>query len=187
MILDVLATPQYAAGGFTAEASDDARQREVVERLLSPNQQRLLFEELAGLEFTQFDFVGLENDAVGYRVLAGGVDGYSVTSPQATPGLTWALVNKRIAQASAQLIVERDLSFEGGAILSVPAGARPGEAAFDDQLAALHWRFFAIRADDVWVAELGALWTSVDAIEGTTAAWEAVLEACFRDPLFVAY
>ncbi len=187
LILDVLATPQYGAGGFTAEASDDTRAREVVERLLSPNQQRLVFEELAGLDFSEFDYVGLENDVLGYRVLAGGVDGYSVTSPQAIPGLTWELVNKRIAQASAQLIVERDLAHADATILSVGLEARPGEVAFDDQLAALHWRFFAVRTDDAWVAEMGALWTSVLAIEGPTSAWEAVLEACFRDPLFVAY
>lgn len=187
LILDVLATPQYAAGGFTADASEDARTREVVERLLSPNQQRLLFEELAGLEFTQFDHVGLENDVAGYRVLAGGVDGYSVTSPQAIPGLTWELVNKRIAQASAELIVERDLTHADAKVLPIGAEVRPGEAAFDDQLAALHWRLFAIRADEVWAAEMAALWTEVEAIEGSTSAWEAVLEACFRDPLFVAY
>ena len=187
LILEVLDTEQYQAGSFTDSASDETREREVVERLLTPNQQRLLLADLSGLDWTQTGYTQLENDVYGYRVLAGGVDGYSVTSAQKQPGLTWEMVNKRAAQAAAHLIVERDLGTEAGGLLTVDAASVPGDAAFDEQLRALHWRFFAERASDAWVSEIGALWTTVDASEGASEAWEAVIEAMMRDPLFVSY
>lgn len=187
LLLEVLATDQYRAGGFTDDASDTTRQREVVERLISPNQQRLIYADLAGLDWRQVNYVALENDVYGYRVLGGGVDGYSVTSPQDMPGLTWELVNERFAQAAAEVLVGRELGTGAPQVLTVGADARPGEAAFDDQLRALHWRLFGVRADDAWVVSTGALWTAVYDLEGESSAWEAVLESMFRDPLFVSY
>lgn len=187
LILDILETKQYTAESFTPDASLSTQEREVVDRLLSPNQQRLAFEDLAGLDWKQRNFVGLENDFLGYRVLAGGVDGYSVTSAQASPGLTWELVNKRFAQAAAEMLVERDLDAAVPAVLTVRADERPGETGFDDQLRALYWRLFAIRADDAWVAEAGALWTAVHILEGEESAWGALIEAMLRDPEFVSY
>jgi len=187
LLLAVLQTPQYTAGSFTEEATEATRDREQVERLISPNQQRMMFEDLADLEWTQMGFVGLENDITGFRTLAGGVDGYSVTSTQKVPGLTWELVNKRYSEAASQKVVARDLGVEGAELLTVSELARPGEAEFDDQLRALHWRLFAERADDAWVADIGALWTAVDADVGASKAWESVLEAMFRDPEFVSY
>jgi len=187
LLLQVLQTPQYTAGGFDDTATETTRDREVVKRLLSPNQQRLLYEDLAGAEWTQLGFDGLENDVAGYRVLAGGVDGYSVTSAQAVPGLTWVLVDKRFAEAAAQKLVERDFGQAGATLLTVSADAVPGEAAFDDQLRTLYWRLFAERADDAWVASAGDLWSAVAAENGAEGAWEAVIEACLRDPEFVSY
>lgn len=187
LILAVLATEQYQAGGFTDDASTTTREREVVERLISPNQQRLVYADLAGLDWRQVNYVSLENDVFGYRVLGGGVDGYSVTSPQALPGLTWELVNERFAQAAAEVLVARDLGAATPPVLTVPLDAHPGDAAFDEQLRALHWRLYAERPDDAWVASTGALWTAVAELEGESSAWEAVLESMFRDPSFVSY
>ena len=187
LILNVLETDQYRAGGLTKDATEATREREVTERLLTPNQQRLLLNELTGLDWRQLNYDALENDVYGYRVLAGGVDGYSVTSAQATPGLTWELVNKRFAEAAAEVLIDRDLGAEAPGVLTVSAEARPGEEAFDDQLRHLHWRLFAVRADDAWVAETGALWSAVYAIEGAESAWEGVVEAMLRDPSYVSY
>jgi hypothetical protein len=187
LILKVLQTEQYKAGGFTADATAETHEREVVDRLLTPNQQRMAFNELTGLDWREINYDGLENDVFGYRILGGGVDGYSVTGAQASPGLTWVLVNKRFAQAAAEVLVERDLGAEAPAVLTVDEGARPGEAAFDEQLRRLCWRLFAIRADDAWVAETGALWTAVYALEGERSAWEGVVESMLRDPNFVSY
>jgi hypothetical protein len=187
LLLDVLSSEPYAVGGFDADANDTTREREVPERLLSPNQQRLLLADLAGLEWTQDGFSQLENDKVGFRDLAGGVDGYTVTSPQSTPGFTWVLANKRAAQAAAYMLVARDLGVEGATVLTVPTGARPGDEAFSAQLDALHWRLYAVRADSPWRDEMGELWSAVEATHGPAEAWEAVVEAMLRDPLMVTY
>ncbi|MBM4369320.1 MAG: hypothetical protein FJ102_24115 [Deltaproteobacteria bacterium] len=170
LLLDVLATAEYRA--------DDAR-------LLSPNQQRLLLEDLVGLDWTETQARGLENDLTGYRVLAGGVDGYSVTRPQAEPGLTWMLVNQRVAQMAACTLVARDLDQPGAESLTVPSTAAPGDDAFDAQLRALYWQLYAERPGDDWVVDTGALWTAVAAEEGAAEAWMAVIEAMLRDPLMV--
>jgi hypothetical protein len=187
LILNLLETPQYTAGSFSNDADDDTRSREKVERLLTPNQQRMIDTELSGLDWRYHNYVGLENDVYGYRVLAGGVDGYTVTSAQALPGLTWELVNKRYAQATAHSLVARDLGTKEATVLTVPVDAVPGDPAFEAQLAALHWRLFAIRADETWEAGIGDLWNAVAATDGPAAAWEAVIEAMLRDPNFVSY
>ncbi len=170
LLLDVLSTAEYRA--------NDAR-------LLSPNQQRLLLEDLVDLEWTETNARGLENDLTGYRVLAGGVDGYSVTRPQAEPGLTWMLVNQRVAQMAASTLVARDLDQPDAALLTAPSSAVPGDAAFDAQLQVLYWQLYAERPDEVWVSDIGTLWTTVSAEEGATEAWMAVIEAMLRDPLMV--
>lgn len=187
LILDVLQTPAYRAGAFAADATDAAREREQVERLLSPNQQRMLLEELAGITWADEGYVALENDVYGYRVLGGGVDGYTVTSPQQKPGLTWALVNSRAAQAAAHAIVIRDLDSESPAVLNADSSTAPEQAGFSEAVAALHWRFFAERPSEEWITSIGELWSAVADIEGESQAWEAVIEAMLRDPRMVAY
>ncbi len=187
LLLDVLDSESYRVGSLDDNASAATREREVVERLLSPNQQRLLLSDLTGLVWTQNGYVQLENDKVGFRDLAGGVDGYTVTSPQSSPGLTWVLSNKRAAQAAAFTLVARDFGQVAATVLTVPESARPGDPEFTSQLEALHWRLFATRADSAWVAEMGELWSAVDLVVGPEEAWEAVVEALLRDPLMVTY
>jgi hypothetical protein len=147
----------------------------------------MVYAELAGLDWAEEGFVVLENDLTGLRTLGGGVDGYSVTQPQQSPGLTWVMVNQRAAQAAAQRLVERDYGRKGANILTVAIEARPGDDEFDAQLRALHWRLLGERATEARVADIGALWATVDSSDGDAEAWEAVLEAMFRDPSFVSY
>ncbi len=182
LILDLLKSDPYRVGEDRSAAP-----REVVERLLSPGQQRMVFAELAGLDWTEEGYTVLENDLTGLRTLGGGVDGYSVTQPQQSPGLTWVMVNQRAAQAAAQRLVERDYGRQGANILTVPIDARPGDDPFETQLRALHWRLLGQRATESWVADIGALWATVDSSDGDAEAWEAVVEAMFRDPSFVSY
>ena len=73
-----------------------------------------------------------------------------------------------------------------GLLAGVSAADQPGSAAFDAKLEELHWRFYARRADAAWLAEIGALWSSVAAREGPRA-WGAVVSAMVQDPLFVSY
>lgn len=187
LLLDLLESESYRVGGFDADATAATRGREAPERLLSPNQQRLLLGELAGMVWTEEGYSQLENDKKGFRDLAGGVDGYTVTSPQSSPGLTWVLANKRAAQAGAYTLVSRDFGKADAAVLTVSEAARPGEPEFDAQLEVLHWRLYAEHAPSEWLAETSALWTDVESGRGAAEAWEAVLEMMLRDPLMVTY
>lgn len=162
LIAAILATPEYQEG----------------ERLLSPNQVGTLVEDLTGFTWIWQGFAQLENDLHGYRVLQGGVDGYSVTQPQKLPGLTWTLVMKRIAQLGA-----------GSAVANgrVAVESRPGDAAFTAELERLHWRLYAERPDAAWTAGIAGLWTAIEAEEGADSAWAGTLEAMLRDPKLVSY
>ncbi|MSQ00767.1 MAG: DUF1585 domain-containing protein [Myxococcales bacterium] len=174
----IVATPQYGAAADGTHA---------VEHLLSPNQLRLVLEDLAGLHWVDRGYTVLENDALGLRVLAGGVDGYSVTRVQSRPGLTWTLVNQRAAQAAASELVARDLDADAAEVLAVSSAARPGDETFTTQLGLLHWRLYATRAPEGWLTDIAALWAAVELEAGPASAWEAVIEAMLRDPLFVSY
>ncbi|HND33352.1 MAG TPA: hypothetical protein PLA94_25310, partial [Myxococcota bacterium] len=182
LILALLQTDAYRAG---ADPREEPTER--VERLLSPGQQRMVYQALAGLDWTEEGAVVLENDRTGLRTLGGGVDGYSVTQPQGSPGLTWVMVNQRAAQAAAQRLVERDYGRQGANLLRVSIAARPGDEAFADQLRTLWWQWMAEPAEQAPVAELSALWATVESSDGDAEAWEAVVEAMFRDPSFVSY
>ena len=128
------------------------------------------------------------NDASGYRVLAGGIDGEHVLSLEPGPTLTWALVVRRVAQAAAQGVVENDLG--GGAnrrlLLTVTTGDTAKDPAFEQELRALYWRLLSRRPDDAEIAGLSALWVDIAERSGGKAGWVGVVSALFQDPDFVS-
>jgi len=132
----------------------------------------------------------MANDTYGFRIMAGGVNGYHVTQPQADPSVTHAIVVQRLAEAGADTVVFHDLIeaaepprlFEG---LSLED--RPGDAVFDEMLQTLTWRLLARRSTDAQTAELAELWGDVETASDAATAWTAVLSALIRDPEFVSY
>ncbi|MES2641131.1 MAG: DUF1592 domain-containing protein [Myxococcota bacterium] len=181
-------TAEYRAGGFTEDAPEAVRVRERVERLLTPNQLASVIEAETGWEWTAGGFAQLENDVMGFRVLRGGVNGYSATETQQDPGLTWTMVNTRVAQAAASTLVRRDLvDGEHLTLRGVDLTTLPTDPAFAEELRSLYRRWYAEPADDAWTASIVQLWTDVAEDEGVDVAWAAVLEAMIRDPRFQAY
>jgi hypothetical protein len=188
LIRAVTDTPEYRAGAFTADAPDAVRARERVERLLTPNQLGTLIEDESGFVWKSGGFTQLENDVLGYRTLRGGVDGYAVSDVQTQPGITWLLVNQRVAEAAAWHIVQRDLiAGEHTTLRGVDDETTPDDPAFAEELASLHWRWYGERADDAWITSITDLWSAVAAEETPPEAWIAVLDAMIRDPKFQAY
>lgn len=175
----------WQAGALADEAEDAEATKERTARLLSPDQLARVIEDLTAFRWTESGFDQLRNDERGYRVLAGGVNGVNVLRPQATPGLTWALVVRRLAEGGAATVVANDLGGGARRLLTVSGDERPGELAFDAELDTLSWRLFAERADAEDRATWSALWTTVEAGEGPEAAWTAVLAALLQDPAFV--
>ncbi len=186
LIREILQGPTWQAGGLDATADEETVLRERTRRLLSPDQLQSAIEDLTGFRWTENGFDQLQNDERGFRVLAGGVNGVNVLRPQQDPGLTWTVTTERLAQAAASTVVDNDLGGGTPRLLTVSGDARPGDAAFDDQIRALTWQLHARRATDAEVGAWAGLWTAVEATDGALSAWKAVLAVMFRDPAFVA-
>ena len=179
----------YRAGGFSAAASEAVVTRERPRRMLTADQFASAIADLTGFTWTWQGYDRLRNDSHGFRILAGGVDGTHVRTPQRDPGLTWALSAKRIAEAAADHAVTTELVDGGEHRLFTRASldTRPGDDAFLAELAALHWRLEARRPDADRLADDTALWEAVDAASGPAAAWTGLVSVFLRDPDFLTY
>ena len=178
---------EYQAGTWTGSEEDAAEIR--TSRMMTADQLDSVIEDISGFSWDWDGFDQLNNDTYGYRVLAGGVDGLTVGQRQPVPGMTWALMVQRMAEAAASTVVSHDL-IEGASprrLLTISTEDVPGNAAFDDQLAALHWRLYALPADAEWLSDISNLWTAIHELEGAESAWQGVLSAMMQDPDFVLY
>ena len=119
-------------------------------------------------------------------MLAGGVDGYAVTSPQTKPGLPWSAVVKRSAQVAAAKVVEQGTRGEG-LLANAPLEEGSASADFEPAVQALFWRLTAIELEAEELAELASLWDSVAEESGAVAAWEVLVTVFLRDPRFLTY
>ncbi len=178
---------EYQAGGLVDGADDETAARVATARLLGADQLASAVADLTGFVWEDGGTSLMHEDEVGFRLLAAGVDGRSVVNPPRRPGVTWALVVQRLAEAGAAYAVQRDL-VDGQAILftEVTLAEVPGDARFDAELDRLWWRTLATRPTEAEHAELAALWTAVAAAEGPEAAWTDVLTVLLRDPAFVS-
>ncbi len=158
-------------------------------RLLSPGQLASAVEDLTGFRWTFAGYDQLDNDTIGYRNLAGGVDGIAVTRAQDAPSLTWLLTVQRLSEAAAGHAVSGDLvTGDGPGLLSlVDSTTTPSDEAFTAQISALHWRMYGTRADEAWLTAITELWEIVHASEGSQTAWTALVSAMIRDPSFGSY
>ncbi len=171
-------TDIYRAAGPAEGADEAAVAREQTRRMLSPDQLSSAVADLTGFVWRHNGTEMMADDTDGVRILAGGVDGLSVTRPLDQPSLTWALVVKRLAEAGAGAAVTEGL---------VDTAAAPGDDDFEARLEALHWRLYATRAGADWLAEVTEFWQQIDDMAGPEAAWTALLSAMLRDPAFVSY
>ena len=187
----LLAGPEYRVGSLTDDAPDEVADRLSTARLMSADQLATAIEDLTGFTWTLEGWDQLDNDEVGYRVLLGGVDGVTVTSPLRDPALSRVLALKRLAQGAGAAVAAADLHPEATTrtlLGEVTRDSRPGDAVFTAQLQALSWRLYAVPLDADRQAELEALWTAVAAEDGSERmaelAWASVLSVMIRDPRF---
>jgi len=159
------------------------------QRMITHDQLHNTLEALTGFRWTFDGFDELDSDESGYRMLLGGVDGIAIRSPQQRPGMTWALVVKRAAEAAAAYSVDRELSegLDGVLFQSVSLSDAPGDPAFDQELRSLHRRMYSTEASDSWLSDVGALWTAVAAEQDAQVAWSATISAMLRDPALLTY
>ena len=148
-------------------------------RILSADQLSTMVEDLTGFSWRSEGFELMHSDTRGYRIMAGGVDGRFVLTASDEPSLTWALVVKRLAEASSAYAVDQGTFFTVAS-----AQTTPDEQAFEDQLSEWAWRLTADEADREGLTEL---WWAVQASSGSDQAWAAVMTAMLRDPSVVVY
>jgi hypothetical protein len=190
LIRQIMDTEAYRAAALTADASEETADRELTVRLMGPPQLASTVEELTGFSWVHRGERMMDADAIGYRVLAGGVDGEALGAPQQDPGLTWALVIKRLAESSSMIAVGAALDDdpETVSVLSdYDLRLSPDDAGFDEIIDELGFRLLATRLTAEERLALADLWLAVQMRQGPEQAWAAVFIALLRDPLFVSY
>ena len=158
-------------------------------RMLSHDQLISSLYSLTGFRWTLNGFDQLDSDESGYRLLAGGVDGVTIKSPQKDPGLTWALVVKRAAEAAASHAVHTELieSGERRLFVHVSLNHTPEDTQFVQELESLHLRLYGTQASQLWMDQVSELWSSIDEDEGADSAWTTTISVLLRDPAFMTY
>lgn len=135
----------------------------------------------------------LDSDLLGFRVLAGGIDGYYVTTPVHTTTTTSSLVAKALASSAADFVVEHDATAAvADRTLFVKAGiAATDEAQVREQLAYLHARLYGevVGATSPEVDETFALFTAAKtaANNNQRRAWKLVLVGMLTDVRALTY
>ena len=189
----VVRSEAYRAGEV-ANAALDARVATV--RIVSPEQLASSIADLTGYRWSFDGQEGLLDPSSGLPVLAGGIDGRSVSLPSYAPSLGLALIQERLAQASARYVAEHDLAAgrEDAAILLsyVTADMRPDThaEAFDTQIRALYLRVVGepLAADAAEPDALAVLWAELFAVDDSpVSAWAGVVSAILRDPRVLLY
>ena len=189
LLAAILETPEFRAGGLTDDATEADEKRHNTWRLMSPDLSSDVIQDLTGFRWLYEGFDQMDNDDPGYRVLAGGVDGYQIVRTQQDPGITWTLTNQRRAEAAASYAVHSELVESADRVLfnHVTIDSRPGDEDFDAELQDLNWRMFAVRPSAEQIADAEAFWTSIEATAGAEEAWSRLISAMLRDPEFIGY
>lgn len=165
----------------------------VPKKMATPDLMASQIEGLTGFRWTYGGFDMMTTDRYGFRTLAGGADGTSVTSTSTSPNTTLVLVQERLSQAGAWHVTQSDLVAEEPRLFTeidfteTPDERREAMAA---QVQALHWAIYGKRvdADGAEVdANLG-LWEELHAVDDDPiAAWAGLLSVLLRDPDLLFY
>jgi hypothetical protein len=182
LIKAIVSDPMYRA-----PATDE--QGFVPLKMATPDLLATQIEDLTGFRYTYGGYDLMRTDAVGYRTLAGGADGYNVTSTSTSPNATLMLVQERLAEASAFYTVNSEPQ-RLFASLDFTETPETNRAAMVSEIQSLHRRIFGrtVAADGEEVTAALELWSDVYAVErNARSAWAGVLSALLRDPDLLFY
>ena len=188
LLLEITKSPEYRAGSLTSSATDADLVRERTSRQLSPSQLASSVAALTGFEWTWQGYDQLDNDTIGYRILAGGVNGWSVTGISDSPALSFALVLERLSEAAGSWVVAQELGQSSATLLSiVDSDTSSTSQLFTDQIVALHRAFHGFTPDAELIELDRTLWSTIEVQQGAAAAWSGLISALIRDPSFWSY
>jgi hypothetical protein len=181
---------EFRAGALGAAARDGDADSVATRRVLSPDQMETAVLDLTGFRWTYDGYAQLRSDLTGYRVMAGGVDGQTVSRLGSSDNVTRSLVNRRLAQAAAQAVVERDMAATAderlllGTVLEDLEHVDVESPEFEAELQRLHLRIHSHRAPADRIEEEVALFAEVQAASGAQQAWSSLVSLLLRDPDF---
>ncbi|MCY1005825.1 hypothetical protein OV079_09650 [Nannocystis pusilla] len=160
-------------------------------KVARPEQLERLFADLTGFRWIGMrqpgdvhgEFPLLNSDGWGYRAMAGGIDGYSITQPTWTFNPTRTLVVQALASEAAGYVVDRDFATAEKAnrkLLGL-VDEDAETAAVRAQIAELHARVLGelVAPDSAEVDESFALWSAVSGV--ARQRWKILLTAMFQD------
>ena len=190
LVQAILAGEDYRAGSLVEDAPESAETRLTTRRILSVEQLDQVLFELTGFQWTWEGMEELANDESGYRILGGGIDGHQVTQPAREPSLSMAILIKRLSQAAAFTVVDRELVLgeERTLFQYVTLNQdRPGGPEFTAELEQLHLRLHGEPADAAQIERDEQLWLEVEALDDAAGAWTSLISVMLRDPAFWSY
>jgi hypothetical protein len=159
-------------------------------KLMSPGMLSTSILDLTGFQLERDNWDLLSAPLLGFNAMAGGVDPFYRDTPLHAPSPTYALVMQRIAEAAAVTAVSNDrLADTPRLFVAIDWTETADDPAVVAQLQVLHARFLSERLaeDDPRLQTSLQLWQAVHAVDGTEAAWAAVLSLLLRDPAFWVY
>jgi hypothetical protein len=147
--------------------------------------------DLTGFTWRYGGYDQMTSDVLGYRVLAGGMDGIYVTRPGRDPNVTQYVVARRLAAAAAQMVTDSDLRTVATERLLFgdidPYAHRPGDPDFEAELVHLHRRILGTTPDDEQKTILAEHWQAVEEVTDQHNAWMSVVTVLLSDPAFWTY
>lgn len=182
LIKDVVLSPRFSAGAHRTAA---AAATLVGYQKVRPQQLGRMIAALTGYEWSDGRVNYLDDDLLGFRVLAGGIDSYYVTEPVHTMNATASLVSRKLALDAAGHVVERDLRAKGKRRLFAEGDLRSvREADVRRQLVQLHARIYSelVEEDDAALDDEVALFRGVMESGGEVErAWTITVAAMLSD------
>ena len=178
--------------------TDAARAETTVGTLkIRPEQLQRMVADLTGFDWSTVSAASLrgvpygeanllESDYIGFRVLAGGIDAYFVTTPVHTMNATSSLVAKSASEAAADFVVDHDAAAAASdRTLFVKAGiGATDETQIRSELAYLHARLYGelVAPDSDEVTDTYQLYTDAFAATANRArAWKLTLIGMLED------
>jgi len=199
---DIVLSDEFRVSHVTADATAD--EAEALHGMLHvrPEQLDTMLRDLTGVtwatttadQMTGTPYGGanlLRSDFLGFRAIAGGVDGYFVNKPTYTTSTMSSLVLRTVAATAAGGVVDSDFATTGTPhLLTQVTEATRDEPTLRLQLAELHARIYGTldAPNSAEVTETLQLWqAALAAASGDVrAAWKTTLTAMLSD-LRVAY
>ena len=193
VVRSVVVSPAYRARSAEDPELDE---RLATVRTASPAQMHSIVENITGYSREFGGRPGLKSNAMGLPILAGGIDGDTVTKRSYDPGVGTVFVQERLSQSAGWAVARHDLDpdREGDALMLkyVTADDTPttSKKAFEDQVRSLYLQStgYPLADEAAEVHNLITLWRQLHSVEGSPeAAWAGVVSAVLRDPLVLTY